>query len=172
MAAVNPVAPQSAQMPENVGVVQKDTPITFEQNLLNYIANHQAEGLAKGQHLGNPAALGGEALKSLKGYFERGTALQDGWARKVRIMSENGEGTPSAGGVQLASLPGGPANEQLEPAMAKSGAGEKIAGITDSELGRTVEALMKVMEYGVETNMITSATHNVSKSITSLIHGQ
>jgi hypothetical protein len=168
MAAVNPIASQSTALPNPVGVAEQNMPLSGEQKLLDYIAGHQAEGLAKAQHLGNPAALGGEALKSLKGYFERGTALQESWARKARVMSENGEG----GGVQLASLPAGPASEWLEPVAAKRGAGEKIASISDTELQRTVDVLMKMMNYSVETNMITSATHNVSKSVMTLIHGQ
>lgn len=172
MAAVNPVAPQSAALPSTVGVAQQDMPLTLEQKLLDYIARNQAEGLAKGEHLGNPAALGGEALKSLKGYFERTTSLQESWARKARIMTENGEGNLSKGGTQLAVLQSGPASERLEPAMAKGSPGEKIAGITEADLDRTVEALMQVMRYGMETGMITTATGNVSKSATTLTRGQ
>ena len=173
MATVNPVAPQSAALPNPVGVSQQDMPLSFEQKLLDYVSRHQAEGLARAQHLANPAALGGEALKSLKGYFERATALQESWARKARIMSEHGDGMRSAGGgLQLASLPGGPASDSMEPVMGTSSHGEKISRISDAELDRTVEALMQMMNFSVETNMITSATHNVSKSVMTLIHGQ
>ena len=173
MAAVNPVAPESAALPNTIGAAQQDVPLTLEQKLLDYIARHQAEGLAKGQHLGNPAALGGEALKTLKGYFERATALQESWARKAHVMSENGEGILSSGGGQLATLPGGPASKRLEPGVVRAGgAGEKIAGITDADLDRTVEALMQVMRYSMETGMITTATNNVSKSATTLLRGQ
>ena len=45
-------------------------------------------------------------------------------------------------------------------------------GVTEAELDRTVDALMQVMHYSVETTMITSATHNVGRSVLSLIHGQ
>jgi hypothetical protein len=172
MAAINPVAAENAALPSPAGVAQQDMPLTLEQRLLDYIARHQAEGLAKGQHFANPAALGGEALKSLKGYFERATALQESWARKANVMSKNREAMGSAGGLQLASLPGGPASERMEPTEPKRGAGEKIAGITDAELNRTVEQLMEMMQYSVETNMLTSVTHNVSKSVMTLIHGQ
>jgi hypothetical protein len=173
MTAVNPVAPQSVALPGTVGAAQQEMPLTFEQKLLDYIARHQAEGLARGQHLGNPAALGGEALKSLKGYFERATALQESWARKAHVVSENREGMkPAGGGLQLASLPGGPASDRMEPVMPKSGSGEKIASVSDAELDRTVDALMQIMHFTVETNMLTSATHNVSKSVMTLIHGQ
>lgn len=171
MAAVNPVAP-GAVPPETVGLAQKEAP-ALEHKLLDYIARHQAEGLAKGQHLGNPAALGGEALKSLKGYFERATALQDNAVRKANMMKESGEGVQSAtGGMQLASLPSGPAGQRMDPVMAKSGPGEKIAPVTDMDLERTVEALVQAMQYGVETSLISAATNNVTKSAMTLLHGQ
>jgi hypothetical protein len=169
-AAMSPMDAQSSV----AEAAQNDSTHVMEQRLLDYVARYQADGLAQGRHLGNPAALAGEALKSLKGYFERANALQDNWARKAQGMSENEMGTRSAtaGGLQLASLPGGPANERLGPAIARTESGDKIRGISDAELDRTVEALMQVMHYSVETNMITSATHNVSKSVMSLLHGQ
>ena len=171
MAALNPVAPQNAALPNAGGVGQQTASPTMEQRLLDYISRYQAEGLAKGQHLSNPAALGGEALKSLKGYFERATALQESWAKKAQVMSENGEGILSSGNMQLTSLPGGPASARLEPAMAKSGSAEKVQGISDNDLERTVEALMQVMQYSVETTLISTATNNVSKSAMTLIRG-
>jgi len=172
MTAVNPVTPQSVAVPNAASADPQSAPLTREQTLLDYIAQHQAEGLAKSQHLGNPAALSGEALKSLKGYFERATALQESSARKAHVMSENGEGILANGGTQLATLPNGPASSQIEPAMGKTDSTEKVASISDTQLERTVDALMQVMRFGVETNFITSATHNASKSVTTLIHGQ
>lgn len=172
MAAVNPVAPQSSVPAETVGVAQKEAP-SLEHKLLDYIARHQAEGLAKGQQLGNPAALGGEALKSLKGYFERATALQDSAVRKANMKKESVEGAQSAtGGLQLTSLPSGPAGQHMDPVMAKSGSGERIASISDTDLERTVEALVQSMHYSVETTLISTATNNVTKSAMTLLHGQ
>jgi hypothetical protein len=172
MAAVNPVASQSAMPPETVGVAQKEAP-TLEHKLLDYIARHQAEGLARGQHLGNPAALSGEALKSLKGYFERATALQDSAVRKANKMKDGSEGVQTAtGGLQLTSLPSGPAGQSMDPVTAKRGAGEKIAAVSDTDLERTVEALVQAMQYNVETTLISTATNNVTKSAMTLLHGQ
>ena len=171
MAAVNPVA-SGAVPAETAGVAQKDAP-TLEHKLLDYIAQHQAEGLSRGQHLGNPAALSGEALKSLKGYFERATALQESAVRKANMMKESGEGVQSAtGGMQLASLPSGSAGQRMDPVMAKGAPGEKIAAVSDTDLDRTVEALMQAMQYNVETTLISTATNNVTKSAMTLLHGQ
>lgn len=172
MAAVNPIVSQGAAPPQTVGMTPPDQAASLEQKMLDYIAAHQAEGLAKGQHLGNPSALAGEALKTLKGYFERATALQESAARKTQAMDTNGDGIGSQGGLQLASLPSGPASERLGQAGPTGGSGQKVAAITESDLEHTVEALMKMMHYTVESTMIGSATSNVTKSVMTLIHGQ
>lgn len=172
MTAVTPVSPDIATpLPAAQSVPGQNT-LTAEQRLLDYILRFQAEGLASGQQLGNPAALSGEALKSLKSYFERANGLQENAARKVRAMS-NGEGIAAQGDVQLPALPGGPAREVLEPAIRRNEAvGEKVAGITDAELTNAVDALMRVLQYGMETAMVTTATNNISKSATTLTRGQ
>jgi hypothetical protein len=172
MAAVNPIMSQSAGAPTTAGALPEERALSLEQKMLDYIAAHQAEGLAKGQQLGNPSALAGEALKTLKGYFERATALQDSAARRTQAMDTNGNSLGSEGGLQLASLSPGPASGQLERAGASRGPGEKISAITDADLEHTVEALMKMMHYTVESTLIGTATNNVSKSVMTLIHGQ
>jgi hypothetical protein len=176
MAAVTPVAPNSTATIE--GSIEAINPVrqggpTSEQKLLDYIARFQAEGLARAQHLANPAAMSGEALKALNGYFERATALQDAAARKVHVMSEQGDGLLSGGSKELATLPGGPARERLEPAVHRAGApGQKVEAISDAELNRAVDALMEVLRYSMDTAMVTTATNNISKSATTLTRGQ
>jgi hypothetical protein len=176
MAAVTPVSPNNSlplQPVDPAGPAKNS--LTAEQRLMDYIARFQAEGLARGQHLANPAALGGEALKALNGYFERATALQENAARKARAMSDdNSEIKAQDGATQIAQLPAGPASDRLEPIaeIGEAPVERKVSGITDAELDRTVEALMAVMGYGVETSMITTATNNISKSSSTLIRGQ
>lgn len=172
MTAVTPVSPDIATPLPAAQSVPGEKSLTAEQRLLDYILRFQAEGLTSGQQLGNPAALSGEALKSLKSYFERATALQENAARKVSGMNK-GDGIFAQGDAQLPALPGGPARELLEPAVRRSeGITEKVAGITDAELNHAVDALMRVLQYGMETAMVTTATNNISKSATTLTRGQ
>jgi hypothetical protein len=176
MTAVTPVAPNSTATVE--GAIESVNPVrqsgpTSEQRLLDYIARFQAEGLARAQHLANPAAMSGEALKALNGYFERATALQDAAARKVQVMSDQGDGAASGTGKELATLPGGPARERLEPAIHRASApGQKIEAITEAKMSRAVDALMEVLRYSMDTAMVTTATNNISKSATTLTRGQ
>jgi hypothetical protein len=175
MSSVTPVAPSGAapmQSPADAAPSSQNGPMT-EQRLLDYIMRFQAEGLAKAQHLANPAAISGEALKALNGYFERATALQENAARKARVMSESSDGMLSSANNPLVPLPGGPAREHLEPAMRPAGMpAQKVEGITDAELNRAVDALVEVMRYSMETSMITTATNNVTKSAMTLTRGQ
>lgn len=175
MNAVTPVAPQTPVPLQSAADAVSPLPqngLTAEQRLLDYIARFQAEGLARGQHLGNPAAMSGEALKSLKGYFERATALQDRASGKVGAMSESADGVMANTESQLPALPGGPARERLEPARNAEGPAQRVDSISDAELNRTVDALMEVLRYSMETSMITTATGNISKSATTLTRGQ
>jgi hypothetical protein len=172
MTVVTPVAGQGEALSSVATSAPQELSATFEQKMLDYVARHQAEGLASGQHLGNPAALGGEALKSLKGYFERSNVLQESWARKAHNMSGDGKGLQPEGGMQLVSLPAGPASQRIEPPMANVSSGERVESISEKALERTIDALMQTMRYTTESTMITTATHNATRSITSLIHGQ
>jgi hypothetical protein len=175
MTAVPPVAQNGAaslQSPvEAAPPTGGNGPSVMEQKLLDYMMRFQAEGLGKAQHLANPAALSGEALKALKGYFERSSAVADSAARKANVMSESGDGMLTNG--NLPALSGGPARERLDAASRTSGGpAEKVEGLTDAELSRTVDALMEVMRYSMETSMITTATNNITKSAMSLTRGQ
>ncbi len=176
MDALSPVA-QNRTMPTEttalaVTSVRENGPIT-EQRLLDYLMRFQAEGLVKAQHLANPAAMSGEAIMALKGYFERTSALYDSAARKAQVMNESGDGIMSGGNNQLPALPAGPARERLEPTMSQTGLpAERVAGITDAELSRAVNMLVEIMHYGMETAMVTTATNNVSKSAMTLTRGQ
>ena len=146
---------------------------TSEQKLVDYVMRFQAEGLARAQHLANPAAISGEAVQALKGYLERASALYDSAARKARVMSESGDGLMTKGSNQLAVLPGGPARERLEPAVHASGEPvQKPENITDAELGQAVDVLVDVLRYSMETAMVSTATNNVSKSAMTLTRGQ
>jgi hypothetical protein len=40
------------------------------------------------------------------------------------------------------------------------------------ELQRIMDFMFEIAQYNTETTMITSATNNISKSVTSLIHAQ
>lgn len=172
MPSVNPIAAPDAFGP--TGVAQTTTPMA-EQKLLDYLAQYQAQGLQSGRNMGNPSALSGEALRALNGYFERATNLQEMASRKASAMSETGDKAlvPAQSGQPSAALQTGspevlqPAHEQtaLEPA-------ESVPPVDEAELERTIEVLLKVMHYSMETGMITTASGNISKSTQTLIRGQ
>ena len=171
MAAMVPVAPNgtgtSVQPVQHVG----QNGMSAEQQMLDYIMRFQAEGLAKGQNLANPSAISGEALKSLKGYFERANALQDRATGKVQKMSESAEGKVETG--QLPALPGGPARERLEPAVQRTDVpAQRVEAVSDSELSRLVEVLVETTRFSMDTALITAAGNNIGKSATTLTRGQ
>src|SRR5688572_7782759 len=106
MTATTPISPSAAapmQSQQAVEPIQNNP--TAEQKLMEYIARFQAQGLASAQHLGNPAAISGEALKSLKGYFERATSLQDKARAKEKVMSNQGDDTTTLTASSLPNLP-------------------------------------------------------------------
>jgi hypothetical protein len=171
MTPVTPYADAPLQSPQPITPGQSG--LTAEQRLIDYIVRFQAQGLTSGQQLGNPAALSGEALKALKGYLERAAGLQDKISGKGRAMSEPSEGANSTVDAQLAGLPAGPAHTPLELAATRlESVGEKPAGVSLDELQRIMDFMFEIAQYNTETTMITSATNNISKSVTSLIHAQ
>jgi hypothetical protein len=176
MTAVNPVASYNAAAIDPgaaQAMTQPGMPAGSEQKLIDYIARFQAHGVQTGNALSNPSALGGEALKALKGYFERASSLQDAFTRKAHAMSNDENGTSAShDGNQLPALQGGRESERSGAAAPNGERIEKVAGVSDADLDRAVEALMQVMSYSMETSMITTASNNVSKSASTLIRGQ
>lgn len=155
--------------------VAAKSPLTAEQRLTDYIAQVQAEGLAAGKNISNPAALGGVALKALNGYFERASSLHNKAVRKARAMSDDKTDTGKT--EEASKLPPGPASNNLQLAsnkgeVAPAKVEKRVAGVSDADMDRAIDALLSVMSYSVETSMITTATNNLSKSTSTLIRGQ
>jgi hypothetical protein len=67
----------------------------------------------------------------------------------------------------------GPARQQLEPATpAPSGSTGAVQPVADAELDRTVEILMQVLSFAVETNLVASGSGSISRSVNTLLRGQ
>jgi len=154
---------------------QQSGPIS-ERKLFEYVAEIQAQSGMSGKapHLANPAALGGETLRLLQGYFERANKLHDSTSKRVQFMSEDSSrGAASAGNSDLTGLHGGPARQNFEPA--ERGAQDGVASVKpvgDADLDRTVDMLMRVLSFAVETNLLASGSGSVSRSVNTLLRGQ
>lgn len=172
MKAVNPSKPDAA--------------LSSEQKLFDFISRVQAEAHGaggKGSHISNPVALSGEALNALKAYLDRANKLEDMWGRRVKSMSDSDsvllmpQGSNGAAGDVSASLHSGPASAPFDPVAgigqrSDGGAVESIEGnVTDAELDKVISALSVILQHGAETAMITTATSNIGKSVSTLIRG-
>jgi hypothetical protein len=147
-----------------------------EARLIDFLATVQAHA-QQGQQLGNPTALGSEAAGVLRGYLERTQELREKLAQKARAM-EGAENQPSAGSAtsgssgatHLASLQG----------QGQSVRTDASGGITPgapnmemaANLDKVLEMLSSMLGFALETTLIGTATSNLSKATTTLLHGQ
>ncbi len=145
----------------------------LERKLADYVAALQVEG-AYGRQLSTPSALGSEAARLLKDYLDRASSVQDHARRKVGPMSERTElAGASREGVELASLPAGPASSDLGPAPSLQDHDSLgLTGVSGQDLERAVQLLSEMLSFSFETAFIGTATTNVSKSANTLLHGQ
>ncbi len=173
MTPATPIPPSAASPTQSPQAMESSqNGLTAEQRLIDYIVRFQAQGLASAQHLGNPAAISGEALKALKGYLERAAALQDKLSEKGTGMSSTGDDGAFLTEAQLPDLPAGPARAPFEPTSRIEGVGGRTESLSMVELQRVMDVMLEIMHYSLETSMVTSATGNVSKSVSTLIRGQ
>jgi hypothetical protein len=173
---VTPVTPAPAEAP---GAAGRSDPqqgnVTSERKLFEYVAEIQAQSLMAGKagHLANPAALGGETLRLLQGYFDRAGKVQDMTSKKVHFMSDDKSQAAAAAKDDGPPVHAGPARQQLEPAVPSAGgAVSGVQPVADAELDRTVEILMQVLSFAVETNLVASGSGSISRSVNTLLRGQ
>ena len=142
-----------------------------EQARFDAGANAQGGGLGGVHHLANPAALAGELLDSLRGYFERAQSI----AKTTRTIESNrgqddGDGlTRVAMRADELDLHGGPARESLEPP--DNGVSPPV-GVSLAQLQRTMEVALASMSFTNETALLASGTSQVSHSANTLLRGQ
>lgn len=176
---MQPSLPVSVQPAIDVPARQVEAPtqntsVAMEDKLVEYISRLQAQG-AHGHEIANPAALGSEVLSMLKGYLDRASRLQNLNGGKVNSMSESSALSLSEdqGGLQQAAFRPGPAEQFFEPVAPVLEHNGKVAPTTSSvDLDRAIELLSELLSFSVETSFISAATANISKSTTTLLHGQ
>jgi hypothetical protein len=144
-----------------------------ETKLLDYIAKLQAEGMSR-QQFANPAALGNEAFKVLRGYLQHVRDFQVNGDIKGGGMSNADLSTPREGKADAeAALAPGPAKQSLETASAAGGApAGEMNGVSGPELNRAIELLSGMLNLSLEMTFVGTATSNVTKSANTLIRGQ
>ena len=174
---VTPVTPAPAEAPGAAGRSDPQSNVTSERKLFEYVAEIQAQSLMAGKagHLANPAALGGETLRLLQGYFDRAGKFQDTTSKKVHFMSDDKGQAAAAAKDDGPPVHAGPARQQLEPAAPGAGGAGAVSGVqpvADAELDRTVEILMQVLSFAVETNLVASGSGSISRSVNTLLRGQ
>ncbi|HEY7644812.1 MAG TPA: hypothetical protein VH858_07225 [Hyphomicrobiales bacterium] len=157
---------------ETRGASQQIAPAAgSEQRLIDYIAHLQSQGVTN-PSFSNPQALVGEAMKSLKGYFERANGMNDHLSVKGKRMDKSEDAALAGQSDAQSALPSGPAGEKLEPASAEQGQIEGAGSVTVKEIERLSDMLAESMRFCMETNIVGTGVANVSKSVMTLIRGQ
>lgn len=173
-----PVAVSNTMPQESVGTTGRSEVASFtsERKLSEYVAEIQAQSLAAGKAglLANPAALGGEAMKLLKGYFDRLNKTENLTSKKVNFMSEDkGQGADAAAKDNGSPVHGGPARQHFEPTAqtASGGAVDGIQPMAEPELSRTAEMLLQSLRLASEGSLIASAASGFQRSTNTLLRG-
>lgn len=147
--------------------------LSAQHKLVEYITQLQARGGGYGHDVANPAALGSEALKLLKGYLERADRLQEMTGARVNKMEENAVLTPpNEEGLQNAVFTPGPAEQYFKPPAPVGDKVESIPALSSTDLDRAIQMLSEILSFSTETTFISVATTNVSKSANTLVRGQ
>ncbi|WP_088343558.1 MULTISPECIES: hypothetical protein [Rhodomicrobium] len=176
---MQPSLPVSVQPALNVPTRDIEMPtqnisVAMEHKLVEYISRLQIQG-SYGHEIANPAALGSEVLSVLKNYLDRASRLQNLTGGKVPTMSESSglSLSDNQGGLQHAVFNPGPAEHYFEPAApVREHAAKVTPAVSGAELDRAIQLLSELLSFGFETSFIGTATANVSKSTTTLLHGQ
>ena len=175
MAPAPPLGISPAPLATNVDVAvpaRQTASLNSEQKLIDYIARLQTQGLTT-QSFSNPTGLASEALRSLKGYFERANSLNDQMRRKVNRMDQDEDlASLAQADHDTEMLPSGPAGQALEPAGASGQELEAASKVTQNEIERLCMVLIESARYGAESAVITTASGNVNKSVMMLVRGQ
>lgn len=145
-------------------------PMNSERDLLDFAASVRSSPMAGMPQAANPAALAGEIMGGLKGYFDKAQAMQD------RIMSQrltSGDGA----GVNVASLEpsAGPEGSSRLPGSeetAGDGSMSEFRKVGLAELERAQELALQSQFFLAETTVVTHAAGNIPHSINTLLKGQ
>src|SRR5262249_36822613 len=125
-----------------------------ERPLSDLMAEMQQSPAANAAHLANPAALAGEVLGGLRGFFERSQFLERAPRMRQRQEADNA-------GVYAALTPesaqtdlhGGPAREPLEPLDAESQVSTPVA-LSLAQLSRAMDLALASMNFATETSLV------------------
>ncbi len=173
--AAAPVALEISQVTgAQGGNALQQSAYAIDRALVDHVATFQSQG-SFGHQVGNPAALGSEALKFLEGYMQRVAKLQNNSGERVDSanVSKDNSGTIEIASVDGSGISSGPASKALEPSettSALNGAGGAVSiGGTDVE--QAVKLLSEILSYSVETQAIMSITTNMTKATSTLLRG-
>ncbi|MGI9420102.1 MAG: hypothetical protein ACR2RA_19940 [Geminicoccaceae bacterium] len=147
------VSPQNATQPSAADQSNK-------VDLLDYTAKQQHTPPAidtlvpesKAKYLANPAELGGKVLEKMESFHQRSVDFhndfQNGSWRQPQPMAAAGGG----------DVMGGPAQQH-------------VAG-TAGQAPDMLDGLRRVMDYAIETTMVTTSSSQFTKTINTLMKGQ
>lgn len=175
LTGVLPVALEPAQSAsdQSANALQKSANIV-DRTLVDYVGTFQAQG-ALGQQIGNPAAIGSEALRILDGYLQRVSNFRNKTGERVSAMSGN---TDNSAGIEVAAvdsagLAPGPAARMLESSSTPSGVQgqEGVSSIGGRDVDHAIQMLSEILSFALETTAITSITTNITKSTSTLLRG-
>lgn len=151
--ATGTVTADGAAQPNAPGQATKTDIFDYASDLKNKppaLDTLQPEGKAK--YLSNPSVLGDQVLQKMETFHQR-------WQARGGLL--DGQASAGPAGVGSNNVLPGPAAQNVP------------AGNTGSALGKTeVKTLSMIFDYGFETTMISTATSQFGKAISTLMRGQ
>jgi hypothetical protein len=144
-----------------------------EKRMFDFFADVKATAIANGTsaQYANPAALGGEALRSMGGYLKQTARVQEMLNSKKDVRVTSAESADEAQEAKPA-LHAGPAKEQLSTTGRAEGGVSSPTVATIEDLSLLADRYTEIMKFSVMTSVVTGGASIAGHAVTSLTKGQ
>jgi hypothetical protein len=164
--APSPVAPSNEAQPNPNAL--------SDHNIFDYAVALEQSAVGGGGRLANPAALVGEVVENLRGFFKRARRMSKSIDRTEAASQGGLSAADTWGRSELAStLHPGPAQARLDPIG--SGFGNSAVEETDDgpELTRQLtDELFNTALVEIQASLIATGSGRLSNSVNTLLRGQ
>jgi hypothetical protein len=140
--------------------------ISSELKLGDYAAQLEVNGVHKSvsTQFADPSAIADGITNALQGYLDRTKQL----TQMTQKPTSPGEPALQSGAQSETTLPRGPAAQELQ---APSSADSETTSV-NSMHKHTLDALAKMLEFGMETAFVSTSVNNLTTSANKLLRGQ
>jgi hypothetical protein len=145
-----------------------------ERQIFDYAVELQQAALNDGGRLANPAALVGDVVEGLRGFFERARRSAN-FTKELEHKSHDGLLTTNAStiGEPPSTLHGGPAQQSLEPIGTDYDRPASSEIDDTGELAdRLTDEMLNAAFVHVQARLIAAGTGHISGSVNTLLKGQ